>query len=164
MIFMKIYNYSNMKKGILAFVSLVIFSASALFAQNQNREKLESYKIAFFTQKLKLTPSEAEKFWPLYNELQEERAKVQAERVKLFRMLNQGSETLSDLELTRMGDKVVELDVFDNNLTVKFHQYIREILPPIKVLRYYQAENQYKIQLLNQLQERREERLNPGQK
>ncbi len=161
---MKIYNYSNMKKGVLAIVSLVIFSAPALLAQNQNREKLESYKIAFFTQRLKLTPSEAEKFWPLYNELQEEKAKVQAERVKLFRMLNQGAETLSDKELRTMGDKLVELEVFDTNLLVKFHQYIREILPPTKVLRFYQAENQYKVLLLNQLQERREERLNPGQR
>jgi hypothetical protein len=164
MIFMKYYNHNEMKKGVLALVSLFFFSAQFLSGQNQNRERLESYRIAFFTQRLKLTPSEAEKFWPLYNELQEERAKVQAERVKLFRLLNQGAETLSDRELTRMGDKVVELDVFDNNLTVKFHQYIKEMLPPIKVLRYYQAENQYKIQLLNQLQERREERLNPGQK
>lgn len=143
---------------------LVTLAVPSVLAQGQARERLESYRIAFFTQRLKLTPSEAEKFWPLYNELLEERAKIQAERVKSFRMLNEGAGTLSDSELTRMADHLVELEVFDNNLTVKFHQYLKEVLPPIKVLRYYQAENQYKIVLLNQLQERREERLNPGQR
>jgi len=34
----------------------------------QQREKLELFKIQFVTKKLNLTPAEAEKFWPLYNE------------------------------------------------------------------------------------------------
>ena len=32
------------------------------------RERLESFRIQFITKKLDLTPAEAEKFWPLYNE------------------------------------------------------------------------------------------------
>lgn len=35
------------------------------------RERLESYRIQFITKKLDLTPAEAEKFWPLYNEQKE---------------------------------------------------------------------------------------------
>jgi hypothetical protein len=164
MIFMKIYNYNNMKKGVLAFVSLVILSAPAILAQNQNREKLESYKIAFFTQRLRLTPGEAEKFWPLYNDLQEKRAGIQAERQQLNRRSNQEAESLSDKELITMGDKLIELEVAETELTVKFHQHLKAVLPPMKVIRFYQAENQYKVLLLNQLQERREERLSPGQR
>jgi hypothetical protein len=34
----------------------------------QQREKLELFKIQFITKKLDLTPAEAEKFWPIYNE------------------------------------------------------------------------------------------------
>lgn len=37
----------------------------------QQREKLELFKIQFITKKLDLTPAEAEKFWPLYNEQKE---------------------------------------------------------------------------------------------
>jgi hypothetical protein len=37
----------------------------------QQREKLELFKIQFVTKKLNLTPAEAEKFWPLYNEQKE---------------------------------------------------------------------------------------------
>ena len=35
------------------------------------RERLESFRIQFITKKLDLTPAEAEKFWPVYNEQKE---------------------------------------------------------------------------------------------
>ena len=34
----------------------------------QQKEKLELFKIQFITKKLALTPAEAEKFWPVYND------------------------------------------------------------------------------------------------
>jgi hypothetical protein len=34
----------------------------------EQRERLELYSIQFITKKLNLTPAEAEKFWPVYNE------------------------------------------------------------------------------------------------
>lgn len=160
---MKSYKHKIMKKGTIILVGLLLLP-QIVAAQNPNQEKLESYRIAFFTQRLKLTPSEAEKFWPLYNGLQEGRVKIQAERVKLNQRLNQGAEGLSERELTAMGDKLIELEVMETELAVKFHAEIKGVLPPVKVLRFYHAENQYKIMLLNQLQERRQDRINPGQR
>jgi hypothetical protein len=37
----------------------------------EQRERLELFKIQFITKKLDLTPAEAEKFWPVYNEQKE---------------------------------------------------------------------------------------------
>jgi len=37
----------------------------------QQKERLELFKIQFITKKLNLTPAEAEKFWPVYNEQNE---------------------------------------------------------------------------------------------
>jgi hypothetical protein len=37
----------------------------------EQRERLELFSIQFITKKLDLTPTEAEKFWPLYNEQKE---------------------------------------------------------------------------------------------
>ena len=34
----------------------------------QNKEKLESARIAYFTSRMDLTPDEAAKFWPVYKE------------------------------------------------------------------------------------------------
>jgi len=37
-------------------------------ARKEQWEKIESFRIAYFTEKLDLSPAEAETFWPLYNE------------------------------------------------------------------------------------------------
>jgi hypothetical protein len=158
---MKSYKNTIMKRGVHILAAMLILLTSAASAQNQNREKLESYKIAFFTQRLKLTPSEAEKFWPLYNEMQEKRATIQAERQQLNRRSIQEAESLSDKELIAMGDKLIELEVLGTELSVKFHQHLKEVLPPMKVIKFYQAENQYKLLLLKELQDRRQERPTP---
>ena len=72
--------------------------------------------------------------------------------------------TLSDSQLTEMGDKLIKYISDESSLAVAFHKKIKEILPPAKVIRYYQAENQYKIQLLKELQENKQTaaRGNPG--
>jgi hypothetical protein len=46
----------------------------------QQREKLELFKIQFITKKLDLTPAEAEKFWPLYNEQKDASQKMMQEK------------------------------------------------------------------------------------
>jgi hypothetical protein len=164
MISMKSYNFAVMKRGIFILAALIILLTAGVSAQNPNRERLESYKIAFFTQRLNLTPTEAEKFWPLYNQYQEKKIKIQQERMLLNKKFNQETTTLSDEEMTVMGDKIVELEILEAELSMTFHKHIKAVLPPAKVLRFYQAENQYKMQLLNQLQDRRQERPNPLQR
>jgi hypothetical protein len=161
---MKSFNYRVMKRGVFVILTLMILSVQAVSAQNPNRDRLDAYKIAFFTQKLNFNPSEAEKFWPLYNDFQERKAKIQQERVLLNRKFNQETATLSDKEMISMGDKMVELEVLEAELAVNFHQHIKAVLPPVKVLRFYQVENQYKLQLLKELQERRQDMLAPGQR
>jgi hypothetical protein len=42
----------------------------------EQRAQMESFKIQFITKKLNLTPEEAEKFWPVYNEQKEASKKL----------------------------------------------------------------------------------------
>lgn len=151
-----------MKRVIIFLLIILTFPLIRSYAQNSNLEKLNDYKIAFFTKKLNLTAREAEKFWPVYNEYQSQRNSLQLDKIKLNRNFNLNESTLSDKQLEEMGDKYVDFLVQESNLVVDFHKKLKEILPPVKVLRYYQAENQYKIQLLNELQNAKQQRLRPG--
>jgi len=140
-------------KKLLVF--LVIFSFIPSYrssAQNANLEKLNNYKIGFFTKKLNLTSEEAEKFWPVYNDYQNQRNQIQLDKLKLNRTFNQSGGTLSNNQLEEIGDNYVDCLVRESNLAVAFHKKLKEVLSPAKVILYYQAENQYKIQLLNELQ------------
>lgn len=133
-------------------MAILIFPLTRLAAQNPNLEKLNSYKIGFFTKKLNLTSGEAEKFWPVYNEYQKQKNLIQMDKVNLIRDFNQNEAKLSDSQLTEIGDKLIATIVQESTLASTFHKKLKEVLPPAKVIRFYQAENQYKIQLLNELQ------------
>jgi hypothetical protein len=152
-----------MKRIVTFLLIIIMFPVIRSSAQNTNLEKLNNYKIGFFTKKLNLTSEEAEKFWQVYNDYQGQRNLLQLEKVKLNRNFNQNESTLSDKQLEEMGDKYVDCLVKESNLAVSFHRKLKEVLPPVKVILYYQAENQYKIQLLNELQTvRQQQRVRPG--
>jgi hypothetical protein len=149
-------NYKNfaMKKALLILLTALL-PVSGLTAQNPNRERLDAYRIGFFTKKLNLTPSEAEKFWPAYNEYQKKRNNIQMERRDIIRAFNQNAATLGDSELTSMGDKLNTTFSDESSLSARFHKQLKEALPPAKVIMFYQTENQYRALLLNRLKENR---------
>jgi len=158
--YMNFYNRETMKIKFIAITVLIGLCSPLTFSQAPNREKLEAYKIAFFTKRLDLSPREAERFWPLYNDYQKKKAEIQQERAKLNRMLNLEGNEMSEEELISSGDKHIELQVSETELAVNFHKQIKTVLPPQKVIKLYQSENQYRIQLLKQLQERNPQRGN----
>ncbi len=152
---MNFYKNDVMKRKAIVLISIMILSLTLASAQNPNRERLEAYKIAFFTKRLNLSPQEAEKFWPVYNEFQNQKNQIQAAKISLMKTFNQNEKNLSDKQITELGNKYCEALVRESELAVTFHRKLQEILPPAKVIRVYQAENQYRIQLLNELQQRK---------
>jgi hypothetical protein len=146
-----------MKKILYIIMALSIVPLISLHGQNPNIEKFNTYKIGFFTKKMNLTSAEAEKFWPVYNEYQKQKNLIQRDKIMIIRDFNQNENSLSDSQLTEMGDKLIKDLADESSLAVAFHRKVKEILPPAKVIRYYQAENQYKMQLLKELQETRQQ-------
>src|SRR5688572_4888200 len=60
------FNYYSMK--ILLIIMFLTFSLTAWAQDGENLKKIESARIALITERLELTPEQAEKFWPLYRE------------------------------------------------------------------------------------------------
>jgi hypothetical protein len=161
--FMNNFKFDAMKRIVIFLLIILIYPVTKSVAQNTNLEKLNNYKIGFFTKRLNLTSEEAEKFWPVYNDYQGQRNQIQLEKMKLNRTFNQNESTLGDKQLEEMGDKYVDFLVQESALAVTFHKKLKTVLPPAKVIMYYQAENQYKTQLLNELQNaRQQQKLRPG--
>lgn len=162
---MNSYKFETMKRIVLVLIVMLVLPGIKTVAQNPNLERLNNYKIGFFTKKLNLSSEEAEKFWPVYNDYQGKRNQIQLEKVKLNRNFNLNESSLTDNQLTEMGDKFVECIVQESDLAVAFHKKLKEVLPPAKVILYYQAENQYKVQLLNELQSAKEQqKLRPARR
>lgn len=68
-----------MKKFILI-ILIGFWSISFVKAQDDDgskkAEKIEALKVAFITQKLELTPDEAQKFWPVYNNYEKDMGQI----------------------------------------------------------------------------------------
>jgi len=159
------HNFKSIKMKRILFISAIILglTSSVLLAQTPALDKLNAYKVGFFTKKLNLTSLEAERFWPVYNEYQKQKNQIQLEKASLIRNFNQNESTLSDNQMAELGDKLVETFVEESALQLTFHKKLKEVLPPAKVIRFYQAETQYKAQLLNELQGAKpQQRVNPG--
>jgi hypothetical protein len=155
---MNSYKTRIMKRGLIILAVILTIPLTRLDAQNPNLEKFGAYKVGFFTKKMNLTSQEAEKFWPVYNDYQKQKNLIQREKIMLIRDFNQNESSLDDRQLTEMGDNLIKYLSDESALAVAFHRKIRDILPPAKVIKYYQAENQYKIQLLKELQENKQQR------
>jgi len=149
-----------MKKITLLFAaSLFLFMISTRMQGQTNDltrlERLNSQKIAYFTQKLQLTPDEAEKFWPLYNQFQKEKNALILEQRKSNQYFRQNIGALSEDEMEELADGIVQSKSAEAALYSNYHQKFKDILPIKKVMILYQTETSYMTMLLQQLRDQR---------
>ncbi|HLG04086.1 MAG TPA: hypothetical protein VI731_10860, partial [Bacteroidia bacterium] len=109
-----------MKNILLIPVFLLSFLAGRLDAQSQKgrpdsvqtgtgAERVQALKVAFITKHLNLTPAEAEKFWPVYNEYQDKREAVRRLQQENRKKVREQGEQLPAEELTRLADEEISL-------------------------------------------------------
>lgn len=147
-----------MQKQILLGV-LFIVSTINLDAQfDERHERFQNQKIAFFTEKLNLTPQEAEKFWPLYNDYNKTKLKLEEESRNSLRFMHRDSDNISEKDANEQLNKYIISQKEIHKIFLDFHQRYLEILPPQKVARIYSTEIQFRTFLLNQIREVRQER------
>jgi hypothetical protein len=144
-----------MNKSLLIMLASLLF-ASTVFAQQGQRgrqgyEQVEAEKIAFFTRTLELTSTEAREFWPVYDEFQDSRNAIIRERHILSRSFADNYKGMDEDKAEDIGDRYIELLEKETELTMEFHEKFKKVLPPSKVMRFYQAENEFKMQLLRRI-------------
>jgi tRNA nucleotidyltransferase/poly(A) polymerase len=137
-------------------IYLLLFYSSVLTAQQgqQRREafkQVEAEKIAFFTSYMELTPEEAREFWPVHDDFQRQKNLLVQERQKLSQNFLRNHESLPDKESREIADRYVQLQEKEVELIREFHEKFKTILPPGKVMRFYQAENEFRMQLLRRV-------------
>lgn len=152
---------------ILVFVVLLGFEAA--YAQRQapgaaQTNRVEQLKIAFLTRQIDLTAEEAQQFWPLYNDYQKTLAEQRDDRRENFGNERPDIESMTADEINRLIDERMQQAAAIHEARVSFLQGIREFLPPVKVARYFKAEEQFKRQALERLRERQEGRGRPGRR
>jgi len=142
-------------KNLLVFLPILIFFCGTSFAQpnKEQMERIKGERIAFYTEKMDLTPAEAEKFWPVYNEFSDKRDLLNDEKRKEHRYLVANITNLTDKESEEIFDKIMELHEQENNLFVEYNLKFKKILPAKKVLMLHIAEIQFRQYLLKRIRQ-----------
>lgn len=133
-------------KKLLYIILLATLSFSANAQGGGKKEKIEALRVAFITQQLNLTSDESQKFWPVYNEYQD---KLKGAR-KEFK--SQGTTFATDKEAQDFLDAELLFKQRELSLYKEYYDKFKKILPIKKVAQLRQAEEDFKKELLKQLQ------------
>src|SRR5450432_844190 len=108
-------------KRLLLFVCFII---TVFISVAQNGNRLYALKIAYITKQLDLSPEEAQKFWPIYNQYAEELKRARQDAVR-----NNKSE--------------IELDESLLNIRKKYSVEFEKALSPQKIDIFFKSEKEF---------------------
>jgi hypothetical protein len=117
--------------------------------QEERMERLETAKIGFLTQRIDLSSREAEKFWPVYNQYQNELQALMQQRKGDLQKQNQLSANDQIDRQLDMESKVLELKK-------RYTREFAKVLSPEKIVKLFQAERDFKNELIKELRERKQ--------
>lgn len=139
-------------------LSLLLFMAPALTFAGQEMELekriiLDQKKLVVM-QNMSFTPSEADKFWPVYDKFQEKLFQNRIAKVKLIGVFADSYKELTDKKALEIVDEHYKVQSERDKIMHSFDNELRKILPGKKVFRYLQVENKLETIALFELVKR----------
>lgn len=138
---------------------LCLFSLAA-FAQEEEmakvdvkaQEKIKAARIAFITERLGLTPAEAEKFWPVYREFSMKRMELRQQFEQKRKNPDASKPTeQNEKEMIEFG---LQLKQKELDLEREYSGKLLNTVPPQKVMALRQAEDDFRRLVIKQIQHR----------
>jgi len=124
----------------LCLISSLVFAELTDEIQNVMRI-IQGEKRAYIEDKMRLTPEEGKSFWPIYDEYQDALREINEDYILFVWSRIEGAGFLSS---DKAQTTIMEyLDIERERLKLKesFIEKFTQVLPPGKLLRYYQLEN-----------------------
>ena len=146
----------GMKK--LVFVAILSVIGTGIYAQNpQAREKIESARIGFITERLGLTPEQAERFWPLYNEYRQRNQDAS----RGYRQFKAGLDPdgPSEEESRRLVEMELALKQQRLDLEKEYSRKMLDVISTQQVASLREAERDFRGVLLRRLQQARQQQI-----
>jgi len=136
-------------------IILALFLIS-FWANAQNREamkKIESARIALITERLGLSPNQAEKFWPVYREYNLQRRELRKE----FRETRQGVDmkTLTEEQSKQLIQTALDIKQKELNLEKDYSHRMTEVITTQQLFKLKNAEKDFQQMILKRIQDQR---------
>lgn len=114
-------------------------------------EKIQVERIAYFTEKMDLTPEEAQLFWPIYNEMDGKRTALFEEKASIMRRFTKETDNIDEKQLDELLNRLVAVQQQESQLPVEYDANFRKVLPARKVMNLYVAETGFRNYLLQKM-------------
>lgn len=147
-----------MKRIISVFLSLVMV-AGIMQAQNNNkqdqkkavndwRERVRAEQVAFITSELDLTETEAQAFWPVYNDIQKQRRQAFQATGEAFKALSEG---VDGNDAASLLDKYLNAKKASEKVEAEAIARYKKVLPVSKVAKLLLAEEKFRQNQIHRL-------------
>ena len=141
-----------MKKLLLILLLTLSFSG---LAQDKNRqERIKALKIAFITERLQLSQTEAEKFWPIYNAFESKNQKLRQESFRKFRKAD--FDSMTDQEAKRHLEDWMATEERKHELRQQFAHDLLKVLSAKKIIKLKATEDAFNRRMMQEMKKRRD--------
>jgi hypothetical protein len=151
-----------MKTSLICLLFISSFIPVAIVAQRDDRKgppptekeneaKIEQLKIAFFSNELKLTPAEAQLFWPVFNELEEKLKLIRKESRAIEKEIAEKFDKLSDEESEKMMKTLFDNEERELSLKKEYSTKFSAVIGKKRALKLLSLEHEFKRELLDVL-------------
>ncbi|NOQ27594.1 MAG: hypothetical protein GQ564_19700 [Bacteroidales bacterium] len=144
-------------KSVIVLVLFVGFAFPVIAQDSETKldreQEIKSQRIAFFTDKIGLTPEEAQIFWPIYNNYWAKKNQIISTRKEKMSFFADHSNDMSNDEMIRYADQYISFEMALAELLDEYHIKFKKILPIEKVMNIYLADYEFKTFLLKKIRE-----------
>jgi len=141
-------------------ILLLLFS-TLIFSQDKDEriERVKALRVAYISDRLDLTPEEAQKFWPVFNQFDDKMDDLHKQKRKLiFKLRPENASNLSEKESAELMAEDDRLETEIQNNKKQLVKNLQGVIPNQKILMLRQIEIEFKQKLLKQIKNRRESR------
>jgi len=114
-------------------------------------EKIRADKKLFIAENMQFTDTEAKAFWPVCEQYQDELFLLRARLVKLINDYAEAYGKMTDDTAKRLLDESLTIESLGLQLRQAYLPKFRDVLPDVKVVRYFQIENKINAALVYEL-------------
>ncbi|MCX6238668.1 MAG: hypothetical protein NTY07_14085 [Bacteroidia bacterium] len=141
-----------MKTRILI-IAMLLISITGMAQRQfdpQTLELIKTKKIAFMTEQIGLTSQEAEKFWPVYNELEKQRFMLMDKKKELEEQSETPKAGMKDADYRKLAIEIAAAHAKEGKLIEEYNLKLLNILPAEKVVKLYRAEGKFRATLMHE--------------
>lgn len=148
------------KYGLILFLVImpIFMLTNIACGQDQTaRSKIEAARIALITERLGLTPEQAEKFWPVYNEYAERRRELTQELQSVKQSVNMNN--LNEEQSRQIMQKSMNIRERQLALEKQYSKRLTEVISNQQFVALKNAEDDFRRMILQRLEERRRQQI-----